>query len=629
MMPERLGRYEVRALLASGGMASVYLGRVDGPAGFSRPVAIKRLHAHYEQHPEFLAALIDEARLSARVRHPNVVDTLDVVSEKGTMALVLPYVHGESLSRLLRTAAERGERAPPAVVVAIVAGALQGLHAAHDTLDEAGRPLGIVHRDVSPQNVLVGADGLARIADFGIAKAASQLHVTRQRQVKGKLGYMAPEQARGEPVDRRADIFAAGVVLWEALAARRLFVGESDAEILAQSLEQAIAPPGSVVPGIPPELDAVVERALCRSPSGRFPTALAMADALEAALRPARLTEVAVWVQDLAGEQLARRQAEVDRAERASPSPRGAPPDDGATLPTAPTRSLATTHRTDLSAPGAYLPVGGPPTRPGRLWRGLSTLLAPLVATVALVVSLVVLFRSSPASPVRVDRAASSPPAMMTPPFTGPAPSHATVAPPSPTDAAGPPEAPSGEGAPVAKGPVPPIEGVHGVRGPLSAGGKSSASPAPSGRPSRGGARPVPRRPDAPEPKADASDRSVFWGQQLPPAASRADNARAPRRDLAARGERGEHATMSDRGAARSFSRGAAVRTTRPRAHWASPAQPATPLMGKVCTTRPRRGGPDERFARKAEGRRGGTCLAQGGGAGHAPAGRRALRPGG
>src|SRR5687767_6563935 len=190
-------------------MARVHLGRLMGPAGFARTVAIKRLHEGLARSPEAAATLLDEARLAARVQHPNVVAILDVLAVDGELTLVMEYVHGESLAVLLRAARARGEVVPPPVAVQIVREVLAGLHAAHEARSEAGEPLGLVHRDVSPQNILVGLDGAARVFDFGIAKAAGRYQETATGQLKGKVSYMAPEQLLGQAVDRRADVFAA------------------------------------------------------------------------------------------------------------------------------------------------------------------------------------------------------------------------------------------------------------------------------------------------------------------------------------------------------------------------------------------------------------------------------------
>src|SRR5258708_4915416 len=260
-----IGRYALHGEIASGGMATVHLGRLLGPVGFSRTVAIKRLHAQLAKDPEFVAMFMDEARLAARIVHPNVVPMLDVVALEGELFLVMEYVEGEPLGRLLRAADERGQRVPLRIIATILTGVLHGLHAAHEAKNDRGEPLGIVHRDVSPHNVLVGADGVPRLLDFGIAKAAGRVHTTREGQLKGKLPYMAPEQIRGNP-SRLSDVYASGVVLWEALAGRRLFKGD-EAEVLAAVLEDVIEPPSRYAPDVPPALDSLAPRALDRNPS--------------------------------------------------------------------------------------------------------------------------------------------------------------------------------------------------------------------------------------------------------------------------------------------------------------------------------------------------------------------------
>ena len=221
-MAERIeiGRYVLHAELASGGMATVFLGRLLGQAGFARTVAIKRSHPGFAKDPEFVSMFLDEARIAARIRHPNVVPVLDVEARDGELFLVMDYVHGESLARLWRSCA--GTPIDPAIAGRIAADMLYGLHAAHQAKNERGELLHVVHRDVSPQNVLVGADGTSRVTDFGIAKAQNRIQTTHEGQLKGKLSYMAPEQLEERPVDARTDVYAATVVLWELLTARRL-----------------------------------------------------------------------------------------------------------------------------------------------------------------------------------------------------------------------------------------------------------------------------------------------------------------------------------------------------------------------------------------------------------------------
>jgi serine/threonine-protein kinase len=307
--PQLLGRYAIYGKIASGGMASVHFGRLLGGAGFARTVAIKRLHPHLAEDPEFLSTMIDEARLAARIHHPNVVPTLDVVAMEGELLLVMEYVRGESLAHAVKAQVARGARVPFPIVSAIVAGALYGLDAAHEATSDQGEPLGIVHRDVSPQNILVGTDGMARVIDFGVAKAAGRLQTTREGTVKGKIAYMAPEQLAARDVTRTADVYAMGVILWELLTCKRLFVGESDAALVGTVVAGVKDPPSRYVPSIYPPIDALVMKALSPDPDDRFPTARAMAEELTRLLPPALPAEVGAWVSDVAREPLARRGA--------------------------------------------------------------------------------------------------------------------------------------------------------------------------------------------------------------------------------------------------------------------------------------------------------------------------------
>jgi len=319
-----VGRYLLYGALASGGMATVHLGRLTGPGGFSRFVAIKRLHDHYAHQPQFVSSLLDEARLSARIWHPNVVPTLDIVSTDDQLILVMEYVQGESLARLLRAAAAKAARVPLPVAIAVIAGALHGLHAAHEASDESGSALHIVHRDVSPQNIMVGVDGVPRVLDFGVAKAVGRLQQTDAGQLKGKLAYMAPEQFRSQPVDRRTDVFAASAVLWELLAGKRLFAAENEGATLENLLFRRIDPPSAHAPDIPPKLDNVVLRGLSRNPAGRYLTAHDMAIALEELVHPATASQIAEWVQSLAEEALADRARRVREIESTASDSRDA-----------------------------------------------------------------------------------------------------------------------------------------------------------------------------------------------------------------------------------------------------------------------------------------------------------------
>jgi serine/threonine-protein kinase len=297
-------------------MATVHFGRLQGAAGFARSVAIKRLHPQYAKDPDFVGMFLDEARLAARIAHPNVVPTLDIVSQGDELLLVMEYVRGSSLSRLLRTLTQKGERMPTRIAAAITAGTLRGLHAAHEAKSEAGEKLEIVHRDVSPQNVLVGTDGIARVLDFGVAKAAGRVQTTREGQLKGKLAYMAPEQITTGVVTRRTDVYAAAVVFWEMLTGRRLFRADNEAKLLALVLDSEVVPPSKLVEGLPSAFDHVVMKGLDRDPSKRYTTAREMAIDVEAVVGVEPPTEVGEWVELVAADELRERANRIEEIER-------------------------------------------------------------------------------------------------------------------------------------------------------------------------------------------------------------------------------------------------------------------------------------------------------------------------
>lgn len=318
--PIVLGRYMLCDVIGGGGMARVHVGRVIGAAGFSRVVAIKRLHPAGANDPDFSTMIIDEARLASRVRHPNVVPTLDVVAVGRELLLVMEYVHGVSIAQLMRLAKAKPCAIPLPIALRIAQDVLAGLHAAHEAKSERGRPLGLVHRDISPQNVIVGTDGVSRIVDFGIAKAEGKLTMTRDGQIKGKLGYMAPEQLRGQELDRRTDIYAVGIVLWELATGRRLFSGRDVNNLVAtiQSVTTSLVDPPSKFARVPPGLDAILACALDPDPLDRYESAEAMASALESLGMTASLKELSTFVNDLAKLALEKRSEVVHRAEQTS-----------------------------------------------------------------------------------------------------------------------------------------------------------------------------------------------------------------------------------------------------------------------------------------------------------------------
>jgi len=293
----------------------VYLARLGGVAGFQRFVAIKRLHPHLARESEFVDMFLDEARLAARIHHPNVVPILEIGESDQGYYLVMEYIEGDTAARLLARSAHGTGRLPPSVALRIVLDALTGLHAAHEIKDDDRKPLELVHRDVSPQNILVGVDGVTRITDFGVARAASRLATTRSGQLKGKLAYMAPEQARGTEMDRRADIFAMGAVMWELLAGKRLFKGEGEAETLNRVLFEPIPLLRDLDPSTPLAIEDICTRALQRDRSFRFASAAEMADALERTSRSlhclASAREVAAYVDTVIGQEISQQRDAV------------------------------------------------------------------------------------------------------------------------------------------------------------------------------------------------------------------------------------------------------------------------------------------------------------------------------
>lgn len=320
-LPLVLGRYVLHEKLASGGMATVFLGRLLGAAGFSKTVAIKRMHPHLTGDPDFSSMFLDEARLAARVSHPNVVPTLDVVAMGSELLIVMEYVPGESLARLVRASERLDEVIPVPIATALAVMALHGLHAAHEARNEKGEPLHLVHRDISPQNLLVGQDGIVRVLDFGIAKALGRSAQTRDGVIKGKPAYMAPEQLQAADVNRTVDVYAVAVVLWEMLTGQRLFKGDNDFVVIDQVLTAPILPPSEFTPAVPPALDAIVLRGLARDPAQRFESARAMAIALEESLPLATSSQISTWVERVAGQALTDRTQRVLSIESLQTSP--------------------------------------------------------------------------------------------------------------------------------------------------------------------------------------------------------------------------------------------------------------------------------------------------------------------
>jgi serine/threonine protein kinase len=301
------GKYQLLATLGQGGMADVYLAVARGPLGFNKLVVLKRLRTHAEDEGQTLQMFLDEARLAARLNHPNIVDTYDVGSEGDSYFIAMEYLDGQPLSRILKSTRRSGVN--PTAWVYIVAEALHGLHHAHELKDYDGASLQIVHRDVSPHNIFVTYEAEVKVVDFGIAKATLNVAQTEAGLLKGKIGYMPPEQALGHEVDRRADIFSMGVVLWEALSGRRLLEGGM-ATVFAKLVHSDVPKLLEVKPDIDQRLAAIVDRALEKRPENRYATAAEMRDAL---LEYARRVPKAATKNDIA-----RLMAEVFGSQRAA-----------------------------------------------------------------------------------------------------------------------------------------------------------------------------------------------------------------------------------------------------------------------------------------------------------------------
>ncbi|QDE67156.1 protein kinase domain-containing protein [Myxococcus xanthus] len=275
------GPYVLVRKLAEGGMAEIFLAKLLGADGFERNVVIKRMLPHLTNNPDFVEMFRDEARLAAKLAHPNIVQIQELGFAEGCYYICMEYLAGEDFSTTLRLAGRKRHYVPLPIVLRVLIDAARGLHFAHEFTNEAGQPLNVVHRDISPSNLYLTYQGQVKVLDFGIAKAESRLVNTRTGVVKGKYMYMAPEQARGKEVDRRADVFALGVSLYEALTHVRPFSRENDLAVLNALLQGELKPPRELRPDLPEELEAILLKAMAFKPEDRYPTAEAFADALE------------------------------------------------------------------------------------------------------------------------------------------------------------------------------------------------------------------------------------------------------------------------------------------------------------------------------------------------------------
>jgi serine/threonine-protein kinase len=310
-------------------MARVWAARQLGQRGFQKLVAIKTILPHLASDPEFERMFLDEARVASGVHHPNVCEIYELGEENRTLYLAMEWANGDSFSRILRPGGKT-DVLDPRVAARIIADACAGAHAAHELTNNEGLPLGVVHRDLSPHNILVTLDGVVKVCDFGVAKVMGQLHeATSAGQLKGKLGYMAPEQVSGSPVDRRSDVFSLGCVLYEATTGSRPFKGDRDLETMAAMAKGEVALPTTLVGSYPPELERIVLRALAREPMHRFSTAELMRFALEEFLAKGQLvtqSHVAQMVRARIGDQLERRNEAINKASASAESASQAPP---------------------------------------------------------------------------------------------------------------------------------------------------------------------------------------------------------------------------------------------------------------------------------------------------------------
>jgi serine/threonine-protein kinase len=328
--PSVYGRYETLFRIAAGGMAEVYAARVRGEAGFQKLVALKRMLPHLTDDERFVTMFMDEGKLAANISSPNVVSTLDLGrADDGSLYLVMELVVGTTLSTLLRNAAKADDQLPVGVAVEMLAQAAQGLHDAHEARTPFGAPLQLVHRDVSPQNILIGSDGRVRITDFGVARAVLRRTKTSTGEFKGKLSYFSPEQCADKTLDRRSDLFSLGVVAWETFTTRRLFHAENPLAVLERVTRMPIPSANAVRPDVPPAVAAVVAKALERDRDARYDSVAEFAQALRAAARDAEGVgdrhRVAELVKKFGGDSLARVQ---DQLKRSLSTPGGLPDDE-------------------------------------------------------------------------------------------------------------------------------------------------------------------------------------------------------------------------------------------------------------------------------------------------------------
>ena len=470
-----LGRYEVLLGIAQGGMARVWAARQQGHRGFTKIVAIKTILPTLTSDPAFEAMFLDEARVAAGVHHPNVCQIFDLGEEAGVLYLAMEWINGESLARILKPPIRTGGEKPQPqrlnarIAARIVADAAGGLHAAHELCDETGQRLNVVHRDVSPQNILVSLTGNVKVTDFGVAKAlGGSSEATAAGQIKGKASYMSPEQATGGNVDRRSDIFALGIVLYEITTGSRPFHGENQVATLKLLLEGRFDPPSAIVPGYPRELESIVLRALAADPVQRYPSADRMRIALEEWLARSgpvvTETQIGTLVRERVGEIVEDRQNKIRERQKAPlVDPRAsqphftAPGESSSSKISAPSAVSHVGPSSGASGPiAASIPIGPPPQPRSSLPTAMLgvTIGLGVFLLVALVGAGIWAAKRRDAAPVETATVAEAPM-------------------PTPTPAPTPVEPPAAPSAKVAKIQIRPVDPADGIR--LAIDGKALA----------------------------------------------------------------------------------------------------------------------------------------------------------
>jgi serine/threonine protein kinase len=421
-----LGRYELLLPIAKGGMASVWAARLRGTRGFQKMVAIKTMLPGLVDDLHFERMFLDEASLASQVRHPHVIEILDLGEVDRILYLVMEWVDGEPLNIIMKYAATRGG-IPLAIAVSITAQTCRGLHAAHELRDENGTLVGLVHRDVSPQNVLLTYEGVVKVVDFGVAKATSRAsNETEAGQLKGKIAYMSPEQLRGERIDRRTDVFAVGILLYMMTTGTHPFRGDDQGKTIRRiSSDEPVTAPSSIVPGYPAGLEAVVMQALAKDASKRYPTAndmlIGLTRALPPSMRASTDEEVAEFLRALLPDRLEKRKAAIkaaleaaDRREARKSLPGMSDSDVRDEAPTvleglASSREMTPSAEGRLSLPGATSREAMPIVRDSKTVPRRSALrtLVSVAAVAALGVVIALLLSRRPGSPTAVAASAA------------------------------------------------------------------------------------------------------------------------------------------------------------------------------------------------------------------------------